>query len=57
MIIQLTSWRIRCAYCFRWFRRSRLGALPAYCSYHCGAIAQPEHCASGWGFTSTQTRG
>ncbi|KKL67863.1 hypothetical protein LCGC14_2130760, partial [marine sediment metagenome] len=24
----------------------------AYCSYFCGAEAQPEHCASGWGFTS-----
>lgn len=56
MIIHFAAWRVRCAHCFRWFRRARLGPGAAYCSYHCGAVAQPEHCASGWGFTSVGGR-
>ena len=56
MIIHFTSWPLRCANCFRWFRRSALASDAAYCSYFCGAEAQPEHCASGWGFTSLGPR-
>lgn len=52
-VIPFTSWRVRCGNCFRWMRRARLCDDVPYCSYTCGVVAQPEHCASSWGFTST----
>lgn len=55
MIIYLSLRRVRCANCHRWFlRHSPNDGEPVYHSYACGATAQPEYCASGWGFTSTR---
>ncbi len=55
MIIYLALHRVRCSACHKWFlRHSPTDGEPVYHSYVCGATAQPEHCGSGWGFTSTQ---
>ncbi len=51
-IIPFATRRAKCTGCGRWFVRDRLHTQDAYCSYHCGAKDQPDHCASSWGFTS-----
>ncbi len=51
-ILKFVTRRWQCSLCQRWFIRT--GTYDkAYCSYVCGAAAQPGKTASAWGFTST----
>lgn len=43
MILRGTWRRWKCSECRRWFIRQLTSNEPAYCSYSCGAKAQPEH--------------
>lgn len=56
VVLPFSGFRVRCANCFRWMRRRLPANEPAYCSYVCGALGQPEHCASSWGWTQTDPR-
>ncbi len=53
IILPFRGRRVKCANCLKWFLRVIHGTEKSYCSYVCGATAQPEYCASSWAFTST----
>ena len=52
IIIQFATRRVLCSGCMRRFYSAIVHHEDAYCSYQCGVNAQPDYCASSWGFTS-----